>query len=193
MVRILNLEFPRDLVMIGVIFGAVAFVWAGWAHERPPRGIIWRIVLVLLQLMGLVLLGMGIPVAIEYWETPTAIDSASAALVWYIVIFWVQVIAIAGFAMYFIKTGRTALVAPLVLTVVGLHFVPLAFVFAQWILLVAAVLLTAAGVAAALLPQRIAAPSFWAGILAAPLFLLLGTICLVAGTGALGAPDALGG
>ncbi|WP_127473677.1 hypothetical protein [Microbacterium sulfonylureivorans] len=191
MVPILNLEYGRDLVVIGLIFGAVAFVWAGWAHERPPKGVVWRIVLVLLQLAGLALLGFGIPIAIEYWNTPTAIESASTALVWYIVTFWVEVIAIAGFAVYFVKSGRSALIAPLVLTVVGLHFVPLAFVFAQWILLVAAVLLTAAGVAAAFLPQRIAAPSFWAGILATPIFLALGAVCLIAGSGALAVADAL--
>jgi len=172
--------------MIGVVFGAVAFVWAGWAHERPPQGVGWRIVLVLLQLGGLALLGFGIPIAVQHWSTPTAIDSATTALAWFIVIFWIEVIVIVGFSIYFVKTGRTALIAPLVLTVVGLHFVPLAFVFGQWILLVAAVLITAAGVAAALLPQRIAAPSFWSGILAAPIFLALGAVCLVTGAGAVG-------
>ena len=25
-------------------------MWAGWAQERPPKGVLWRIVLVLLQL-----------------------------------------------------------------------------------------------------------------------------------------------
>ncbi|GAB2849044.1 hypothetical protein GCM10027024_25830 [Microbacterium insulae] len=173
--------------MIAVIFGGAAFVWAGWAQERPPKGVLWRIVLVLLQLIGLVMLGFGIPIAVQNWETPTALASASTALVWYIVVFWLEVIAIVGFSIFFVKTGRGALIAPLVLTVVGLHFVPLAFVFAQWILLIAAVLLTAAGVGAAFLPQRTAAPSFWSGILAAPIFLALGLPCLIAGAGALGA------
>ena len=187
MIPILNLEYPRDLVMIGLIFGAVAFIWAGWAHERPPRGVIWRIVLVVLQLAGLVLLGFGIARAVEYWSTPTAIQTGTNALVWFIVVFWIEILVITGFAVYFVRSGRTALLAPLVLTVVGLHFVPLAFVFQQWILLLAAVLLTAAGVGAAFLPQRIAAPSFWAGVLAAPIFLLLGTVCLVAGVNAFAA------
>ena len=139
----------------------------------------------LLQVAGLALMAFGIPAAVQYWNTPTALDSGSPALTWYIVVFWLEVIAIVGFSIYFVRGGRTELIAPLVLTVVGIHFVPLAFVFGQSIIMVAAVLLTAAGVAAAFLPQRIAAPSFWCGILAAPIFLLLGTISLVAGIGAL--------
>ena len=185
MIPILNFEYGRDLVMIAVIFSGAAFVWAGWAQERPPRGALWRIVLVLLQLIALAILAFGIPIAVQHWETPTALASASTALVWYIVVFWLEVIAIVGFSIYFVRTGRGALIAPLVLTVVGLHFVPLAFVFAQWILLIAAVLLTAAGVGAAFLPQRLAAPSFWSGILAAPILLVLAAVCLAAGTGAL--------
>ncbi|KRB37062.1 hypothetical protein [Microbacterium sp. Root180] len=185
MIPILNLDYGRDLVMIAVIFSGAAFVWAGWAQERPPRGALWRIVLVLLQLIALAILAFGIPIAVQHWETPTALASASNALVWYIVVFWLEVIAIVGFSIYFVRTGRGALIAPLVLTVVGLHFVPLAFVFAQWILLIAAVLLTAAGVGAVFLPQRTAAPSFWSGILAAPILLALAAVCLSAGVGAL--------
>ena len=181
----LNLEYGRDLVMVAVVFGGAAFVWAGWAHERPPKGAVWRIVLVLLQLAGLAILAFGIPLAVANWDSSTALASASTALVWYIVVVWVEVVAIVVLSIVFVRTGRGALIAPLVLTIVGLHFVPLAFVFQQWILFVAAVLLTAAGVAAAFLPQRIAAPSFWSGILAAPILLGLGTVCLAAGAGAL--------
>lgn len=182
---ILNLEYGRDLVMVAVVFGGAAFVWAGWAQERPPKGVLWRVVLVLLQLIGLTILAFGIPLAVQHWNTPTALATASTAVVWYIVVFWLEVIAIVVLAIVFVRTGRGALIAPLVLTIVGLHFVPLAFVFEQWILLIAAVLLTAAGVAAAFLPQRIAAPNFWSGILAAPILLALAAVCLAAGAGAL--------
>jgi hypothetical protein len=37
------------------------------------------------------------------------------------------------------------------------------------------------------LPRRFAAPSFWCGLLAAPIFVLLGCVALVAGVGALSA------
>ncbi|SFR88981.1 hypothetical protein SAMN04487846_0300 [Microbacterium sp. cf046] len=183
----LDLAYARDLVMTGVIFGAAAFVWAGWAHERPPKGALWRIILVLLQLVGLALMAWGIPLAVQHWSTPTALDPGSTAFVVYVVVFWLEVIAIVVLSVFFARTGRGALIAPLVLTIVGLHFVPLAFVFGQSIIMIAAILITAVGVAAAFLPQRIAAPSFWSGILAAPIFLLLGAIALVAGASALSA------
>ena len=103
----LDLTYARDLVMTGVIFGAIAFVWAGWAHERPPKGALWRIVLVLLQVAGLALMAFGIPAAVQYWNTPTALDPSSPALTWYIVVFWLEVIAIVGFSIYFVRGGRT--------------------------------------------------------------------------------------
>jgi len=51
--------------------------------------------------------------------------------------------------------------------------------------LLAAVLATAAGIAALVLPRRNTSPSFWCGILAAPVFVVLGTISLVVGATAL--------
>jgi hypothetical protein len=184
---VLELDFPRDLIMTGVIFGAAAFIWAGWAQERPVAGVTWRVVLVVLQAAGIVLLGFGITAAVRAWETPTAIDPGSAAFVWYVVVFWLEVIVCATLAVFFTRTKRSYLVAPTVLIIVGLHFVALAFVFGQPIMVLAAVLITAAGVAALFLPRTIAAPSFWCGVLAAPIFLVLGTIALVAGVGALNA------
>ena len=133
----LDLDFARDLVMTGVIFGAAAFVWAGWGQERPPEGVTWRVVLVVLQAAGLVLVSF-----------------------------------------------------------VGIHFLPLAFVFGQPIMVLAAVLFTAAGIAALLLPWKVAAPSFWCGILAGPIFLGPGAIAFVPALAALGgklSPRAPGG
>ena len=115
----LDLDFARDLVMTGVIFGAAALVWASWAHERPPKGVGWRIVLVVLQLAGVALMSFGIPVAVRYWETPTAIDPGGSAFVWYIALFWAEIIAIVAFSIYFVRRKKTELIAPLVLTVVG--------------------------------------------------------------------------
>lgn len=43
----LELDYLRDLAMVGAVFGVVAFNWAGWAQEKPLthwgwRGIIFR-------------------------------------------------------------------------------------------------------------------------------------------------------
>jgi hypothetical protein len=182
----LNVEFARDLVFTAVLFGLVTFMWAGWAQERPPAGVAWRVVLGVLSAGGLVLLGLGLPTLIRNWAGPTAMVSGSAALIAYIVVFWLEVAVIAGLAIFYARTDRRHLLAPTVLIVVGTHFAPLSFVFQQPIMMLAAVLVTAAGVASLFLPRQVAAPSFWCGILAAPVFLVLGTVSLVAGKGALG-------
>jgi hypothetical protein len=95
------------------------------------------------------------------------------------------VIAIAVVGVWLVRTKRAELVAAPAMVVVGIHFVPLAFVFGQPILIVAAVLLTAVGVVAFFLPRRVAAPSFWCGVLGGPVFLAVGATTLVAGLGAI--------
>lgn len=173
--------FPRDLLFTAALFGFVAFMWAGWAHERPPKGVVWRVVLVAIQVGGLALLGFGLPPLIRSWGEATALVPGSAPFVWYMVVTWIEIIAIAAIAIRLIRTKRSDLIAAPAMIVVGVHFVPLAFVFGQPILMVAAVLLTAVGVAAFLLPRRVAAASFWCGALGGPVFLAVGLVCLVGG------------
>ncbi|GAA2220976.1 hypothetical protein GCM10010413_10590 [Promicromonospora sukumoe] len=181
----LNVEFARDLVFTAVLFGLVTFMWAGWAQERPPAGVVWRVVLGVLSAGGLALLGLGLPPLIRNWGSPTAMVSGSPALIAYIVVFWLEVAVIAGLAIFYARSGRQHLLPPTVLIVVGTHFAPLALVFQQPVMMLAAVLITAAGVVSLFLPRQVAAPSFWCGILAAPVFLVLGAVSLVAGQGAL--------
>jgi hypothetical protein len=175
----IDLAFPRDLLFTGALFGFVAFVWAGWAHERPPKGVVWRVVLVVIQVAGLALLGFGLPPLIRNWGSATALQPGSTALVWYIVVTWIEIIAIAAIAIWLVRTKRSELIAPPAMIVVGLHFVPLAFVFGQPILMLAAVLLTAVGFAAFFLPRTVAAPSFWCGVFGGPVFLAVGATCLI--------------
>lgn len=172
-------------MMTGAIFGTAAFVWAGWAQERPPAGWWWRVVLGAISAGGVVLVVFAVPSVIRNWGSATAIDFGSAAFTWYVVVFWLEVIAIVVLAIVLSRMKRGRLIPPLVLIIVGVHFVPLAVVFAQPIMMLTAVLIVAAGVAAIFLPRKPAAPSFWCGILGAPIFLAVGTICYVAAAGAL--------
>jgi hypothetical protein len=178
----IDLDFPRDLLTIAVVFGAATIVWAGWAQERPPSTSA-RIGLGGLSALGLALLGFGIPAMIRAWDGGTAIEPGTSAFTVYVVVFWLEVIVGVVGAILLIRRKRSELVAPLILVIVGVHFIPLAWVFGQGILLLAAVLLVAAAAAAIALRGR-AAPSFWCGVLAAPVFVVLGAWSLLTGLGA---------
>lgn len=172
----IDVTVARDLVFTAALFGVVTFVWTGWAQERPPSTL-WRVVLAVLGLAGCALAGVSIPRLIRAWGEPTAIEFGSAAWTIYIVVCVLEVVALVVGAIVLARTRRSEFIAPFALLVVGVHFFPLAFVFGQPIILATAVLITAAAVAAALLPREHCAPSFWCGILAGPIFLVVGTIC----------------
>lgn len=177
----MELGYPRDLVMIGAVFGVAAFIWAGAAQERPPKHWVWRVVLGALTLAGLALAALSVPVAVGNWGSPTVLQSGTTSLVIYIIVFWVELVLAALLAFFVIRAGRRDLIMPLILAAVGVHFFALAPIFAQPFLYVVAVLLTVAAVVAALIPSGAVARSFWCGIFAAPVFLVVGTWCLVAG------------
>jgi hypothetical protein len=171
---VLDTTFPRDLVMIGAVFGVATFVWAGWAQEGPPPGRAWRAVLAVLSVGGLALAGWSATLAVRNWDTATAIESGSRAFTVYLVVFWAEALLAAVAGVVLARRGRSDLLAPLVLLVVGLHFFALAGVFGQPVLHLAAVLLSAGALVAAFVPPSLAARSFWCGLLGAPVFLALG-------------------
>nr|WP_201470383.1 hypothetical protein [Microbacterium hydrocarbonoxydans] len=178
-------DFPRDLLMTGAIFGVAAFVWAGWAQERPPKGWGWRVILALLSLGGAALAGISLPAAIGHWQLPTAITWGGTASTWYVVVFWLEVVVIIALAIWASRRKRTDLMAPLVLLIVGIHFIPLAWVFLQPAFVFAGVLLAVAAVVAVLVPDKEAARSFWCGIVAAPILLMVGAMCTATAFGTL--------
>jgi hypothetical protein len=177
----LDRRYPRDLVMIGVVFGIAAFVWAGWAQESPPAAVVWRVVLAILSAAGIALVALSIPVAIRHWHTATAIDPKSTGFRWYVIIFWAEVIVAAVLSFLAVHEGRSDLLAPLIQGVVGVHFFALAVVFRQFVLHVAAVLLTVIAVLAGLLSTDPVAPSFWCGLFGSPVLLIIGAACLLGG------------
>lgn len=179
-------DFPRDLLMTGVIFGVATFMWAGWAQERPPKPWIWRVVLAVLGLGGLVLAGISLPAAIRNWSGPTAIAAGTPAFIVYLIVFWLEVAAMIAFAIWATRNKRQDLISVFVLAVVGIHFVPLAWVFAQPMYALAGVVLTGLAVVIGRMRETPIARSFWCGLFAAPALLVAGTACAVAGFGALG-------
>lgn len=178
-------DFPRDLLMTGAIFGIAAFVWAGWAQERPPKHWVWRVVLAVLGLGGAALAGISFPAAIRNWSAPTAISAGTPALVVYIIVFWLEVAAMIALAIWATRKKRQDLISVFVLALVGIHFIPLAWVFAQPVYAVAGVILAALAFVIARMPDTHAARSFWCGLFAAPILLAVGVICAVMGSAAL--------
>ncbi|MGO0603639.1 hypothetical protein [Brevibacterium linens] len=183
----IDLAHPRDLVMIGAIFGLAAFIWSGWAQEAPPKALVWRLVLAGLGVAGLALAVPSILTAIGNWAEPSAFTAGTSAFTLYLIVFWAEIIIGAVASFYLIRVGQAENVAPLILAIVGVHFFALAVVFGQPVLHLAGLLLTVIAVVAFVLPRETAAPSFWCGILGAPVFLSLGLWCLLAGRSALSA------
>ncbi|MCC9205507.1 DUF7010 family protein [Arthrobacter sp. zg-Y769] len=179
-------EFPRDLLMTGAIFGVAAFAWAGWAQERPPQHLSWRILLGALGLGGVALAAVTIPAVISNWAQPTAIVFGGPAFAWYVAVFWLEVASMIVLVIIASRRKRRDLVAPIILAIVGIHFIPLAWVFMQPIFILTGVVLTAVAVIAALVPDRSAARSFWCGLFGSGTLLIVGAACTAAGFGELG-------
>ncbi|MGP3535937.1 hypothetical protein ACTU3I_14145 [Microbacterium sp. RD1] len=179
----LNPDHPRDLLMIAAIFGVAALVWAGWAQDRPPS-VAWRVYLAIASIAALALVAFAVPAVVGAWSEGTAITPGTPEFIAYLVWFWVEVVVAVGGAIMLTRRKRTHLIAPFVLLVVGLHFFPLAVVFAQPVLHGVAVLLAAIAVSGFVVRRRMAEPSFWCGALAAPVFLAVGVWTLTTGLAA---------
>lgn len=137
-----------------------------------------------LSAAGLALAVPSILLAIRHWGGATAIDSGTTAFTVYIVVVWAEIIAGGVLSFLAIRLGHSDWVAPLIFAIVGIHFFALAMVFAQPVLHLAAVVLTVIAIVAFFLHRDIAAPSFWCGLLGAPVFLSIGLWCLMAGRNA---------
>jgi hypothetical protein len=184
----IDLSFPRDLVMIGAVFGLAAFIWSGWAQEAPPDRAVFRIILGGLSAAGLALAVPSIFLAIGNWSEPSAIATGTTAFTIYIVVVWAEIVAAAVLSFFALRSGHAEAVAPLILAIVGIHFFALA------------VGLRPAGTPPrggahrrssrslrSSSPASLAAPSFWCGVLGAPVLLAIGLWCLLAGRAALAA------
>lgn len=174
-------EFPRDLLMTGAIFGVAAFVWAAWGRERPPKHRLWPVVLTVMQVASAALAVAGLTLASIRWvDSPTAIPDGGPAFIAYVITFWVEVAVITVLLILAARRKRKDLFAPLVLAVVGIHFIPLAWVFGQPIYVVTGVVATAIAIAAGFAPDKVAARSFWCGFLGGGTMLVVGAICVFA-------------
>ncbi|MFD4422984.1 hypothetical protein ACFWN7_15985 [Agromyces sp. NPDC058484] len=169
--------FVRDLITTGAVFGLACFIWSGWAQERPPKR--WPVVLGILSGLGvLAAVGFGIAAWLN-WDAPSVLGADSGGMGPYLVILAIEVGAcVVGAIALSVKKATRPYVAVLVLFIVGVHFFSLAAVFQMPAMHVVAALTTLASIAALVLSLRLRgradtpAPSFWCGILAAPILLV---------------------
>ncbi|MBM9466814.1 hypothetical protein [Nakamurella leprariae] len=116
---------------------------------------------------GLGLIAISVSTVVGHWDAGTAIDPTGGAFRSDLVVVVVEVVAAVVLVVLALRRNRSDLVAPLVLAVVGVHCFPLAVVFGQPVLHLAAALVTAVSVVAVVVRSD-AARGFWCGVLAAP-------------------------
>ena len=141
----------RDLLVFSAVFGFFAFVWFGWGQERPPDA--WRKWLGIGAAVSvLVALGGGL-LAWRSWQTPSALDAPAAFRLYLVTVaveFWVSL----GGAVYLAVKKRRKWIPVWICAVVGVHFLPLALVFSDLLLVVLALALVAVAVAARVANRR---------------------------------------
>lgn len=124
----------RDLAATGLVLGVAATAWFGWAHAAPPSG--WSGPLTLGGLVAvLVAIGSGVLVWTHRESDSAMQDPANRRAYGRAVI--VEVVAILAGVVVLGATDRSSYLAAWILFVVGVHFVPLARVFAVGALAVA--------------------------------------------------------
>lgn len=112
--------------MMAVVFGFTAFVWFGWGQEAPPRR--WRLLLAIGSSLGLVVAIVGGVLTWQSWGPESALAAPGASRAFGITCGVEFGLADLGAAALGI-TRRPQWIAPWIALVVGVHFVPLAYIF----------------------------------------------------------------
>jgi hypothetical protein len=154
--------FTQDLAVCAAIFGVAAFVWFGWAQEAPPER--WRLPLGVGSALGLLLAVVGGLLAWRVWGTGMAMADPQARQAFGIVSgveFGAAGLGAAALAL----TKRPQWIASWIAFVVGVHFVPLAYLFDDPGMLALAVVIVLAVGAGVLVHRRTGlAPSAVTGV-----------------------------
>lgn len=120
-------EFLRDQAFAIAWFGVMSFAWFGWAQEDPrPR---WRAPLGIGSVVG-VLIAVPFGLIIwRNWDTPTALEGQY----WVFgLIVAIEAILIGTGCIVLAKRHQQRWFGWWIALCVALHFVPLAWVFADW-------------------------------------------------------------
>lgn len=118
--------FVRDFAFTALIFGVAAFVWFGWGQEDPPRA--WRVILAVGAGLGVILAVVGGVLVYQNWGAETALGVGDGYRTFGIICGVEFGLAAVGAAILGI-TKHPAWISTWISFVVGVHFIPLAFVF----------------------------------------------------------------
>jgi hypothetical protein len=137
---------PRDLAVTALILGIAAVLWFGWGQAQPPSG--WALPLNIGTFAAIaVAVGAGSVVA-RFHRGATAMADQRVRRGYGITV-GVEVLACGLGAAGLGLAGRPAYIAPWILLVVGVHFVPLGRLFASVDLVWAGFALSAVAIAGA--------------------------------------------
>ena len=136
----------RDLAVTALILAIAAVMWFGWGQAQPPSG--WALPLNIGTFTAIaVAVGAGSVVA-RFHRGATAMADPRVRRMYGITV-GVEVAACGLGAAGLGLAGRSAYIAPWILLVVGVHFVPLGRLFRTFDLVWAAFALSSAVIAAA--------------------------------------------
>ncbi|QCW49589.1 hypothetical protein FE634_02670 [Nocardioides dongxiaopingii] len=181
-----DLERTRDLFMVAAIFGTFGFAWAGWAQEAPPPRL--RPLLGALGAASLLVGVAGGLLAWQGWDEPSSFSGADDGVRFGIVVGIEVVLCLVGSAVLAARR-RAGLIAAWVSLVVGVHFVPLVFLFDNLTLLAPAAAMVVSAVVAWRRSPAAGSPdgggamaaSAVTGLVNAPVLLLTAALNLVLG------------
>lgn len=144
-------EFLRDLAVMTLVFGVAAFIWFGWGQEDPPKR--WRILLIIGSVLSLAMTVIGGLLTWQLWGSGSVFEEQAARRAFGIVCGIEFGLCGLGAAVLAISK-RPHLIAPWILFVVGVHFIPLALIFQDPGLHILAALMIIGSVLAVVLHRR---------------------------------------
>jgi hypothetical protein len=174
---LLSTATDRDVAFTAAVLGVAGFAWFGWVQEAPPAS--WRLPLGIASGLCFAAAVVGGVLGVRWWDTPTALATASDGARFGVIVAVEAVLCAAG-AIVLARTGNAAWVSAWICGVVGIHFVPLARVFHDAGFVVLAVLLVGVAVGSWVWGRGSGlTPSALVGVLAGSTFALFTARALV--------------
>jgi hypothetical protein len=137
---------PRDLAVTALILGIAAMMWFGWGQAQPPSG--WALALNIGTFAAIAVAAGAGSIVARFRRGATAMADPGVRRGYGITV-GVEVAACGLGAAGLALAGHSAYIAPWILLVVGVHFVPLGRLFGSVDLVWAGFALSAVAIAGA--------------------------------------------